>query len=76
MTVPLKPSRNTKTFCVVRIPNRHQKQSAGIERPFEGALQYHMGELVEGLHHKHSSLEQCHKHKDNMVRVIKSPCQS
>ena len=32
-----------------------------------------MEEVVEGVHHKHSSLEQCHKHKGSMVRVIKSP---
>ena len=32
-----------------------------------------MEEVVEGMHHKHSSLEQCHKHKGSMVRVIKSP---
>ena len=41
--------------------------------PFEGALQHHhMEEVVEGVHHKHSSLEQCHKHRGSMVRVIKS----
>ena len=32
-----------------------------------------MEEVVEGVHHKHSSLDQCHKHKYSMVRVIKSP---
>ena len=32
-----------------------------------------MEEVLEGVHHKHSSLEQCHKHKDSMVRAIKSP---
>ena len=30
-------------------------------------------EEVEDVHHKHSSLEQCHKRKGSMVRVIKSP---
>ena len=55
-------------------PNRHQQHSTRIDRPFEGALQHHhMEEVVEGVHHKHSSLEQCHKHRGSMVRVIKSP---
>ena len=69
----LKPSRNTKKFCVRR-PIRHQQHSAKIDRPFEEALQHHhMEEVVEGVHHKHSSLEQCHKHRGSTVRVIKSP---
>ena len=55
-------------------PNRHQKHSTRIDRPFEGALQHHhMEEVVEGMHHKHSLLEQCHKQRGSMVRVIKSP---
>ena len=40
---------------------------------FQRYLQHHMKEVVEGMHNKHSSLDQCHKHKDNIVRVIKSP---
>ena len=53
----LKPSRNTKKFCVRR-PNLQQQHSATIDRPFEGALRHHhMEEVVEGVHHKHSSLE-------------------
>ena len=61
----LKPSRNTKKFCVRR-PIRHQQHSAKIDRPFEEALQHHhMEEVVEGVHHKHSSLEQCHKHRQH-----------
>ena len=32
-----------------------------------------MKEAVEVVHHKHSLLEQCHKNKGSMVRVIKSP---
>ena len=55
-------------------PNQHQQHSAGIDRPFEGTLQhYHMKEVVEGVHHKYSSLEPCHKHRGSMTRVIKSP---
>ena len=68
----LKPSRNTKKLCVKR-PNRHQQHSAETDRPFEGAFEHHMEEVVEGVHHKHSLLDQYHKHKDSMVRVIKSP---
>ena len=69
----LKPSRNTKKFCVRRL-NRHQQHLARIDRPFEGALQHHhMEEVVGGVHHKHSSSEQCRKHRGSMVRVIKSP---
>ena len=68
----LKPSRNTKKFCVKR-PNKHQNHSAGTALLFEGTLQHHMEEVVEGVHQKHSSLEQCNKHKDSIIRVIKSP---
>ena len=69
----LKPNRNAKKFCVRR-PNRHQQHSARIDRPFEGALQHHrMEEVVEGVHHKHSPLEQRHKHRGSTVIVIKSP---
>ena len=32
-----------------------------------------MEEVVEGVHYKRSSLEQCHKHRGSTVRVIKSP---
>ena len=32
-----------------------------------------MEEVVEGVHHKHSSLKQCHAHRGSTVRVIKSP---
>ena len=32
-------------------PNRHQQHSAGIDRPFEGALQHHhLEEVVEGVY--------------------------
>ena len=60
-------------FCV-KGPNQHQQHSAGIDCPFEGALQHHHIEKVMGdVHHKHSLLEQCHKRRESMVRVIKSP---
>ena len=60
-------------FCVKR-PNQHQQHSARIDHPFVGAFQHHhMEEVVEGMQHKHSSLEQCHKHRGSTVRVIKSP---
>ena len=32
-----------------------------------------MKEVEESVHHKHSLLEQCQKHRGSMVRVIKSP---
>ena len=48
-----------------------------MDRSFEGAREhYHQEEVVEGVHYKHSSLEQCHKHRASMVRVIKSPYHS
>ena len=51
-----------------------QEQEAGIDRPFEGTLQHHlMKDVIEGVHHKYSSLEQCNKHEDRMVTKIKSP---
>ena len=62
---------------LLRRPNRQQQHSARIDRPFEGALLRHhmvMEEVVKGVYHKHSSLEQCHKHRSSIVRVIKSPC--
>ena len=69
----LKLSRNTRKLCVKR-PNRPLQHSAGINRPFEGALQHHhMEQVVECVHLKHSPLEQCFKHRESMVRVIKSP---
>ena len=56
----LKPNRNAKKFCVNRI-NQRQQHSARTDHPFEGILQHHhMKEIVEGVHHKHFSLEQCH----------------
>ena len=67
------PSKNTKKFWIKR-PNQHQQHSAGINHPFEGALQHcHIEEVVEGMHHKYSLLEQCQKHRGSMVRVIKPP---
>ena len=54
----LKPSRNTKKFCVKR-PNRHQQHSTEIELPFEGTLQHHIEEVVRDVHHKYFSLDQC-----------------
>ena len=51
---------------------RHQQHSTEKDRPLEGTLQHHMEEVVEGVHHTHSSLDQCQKH-NCMVRVIKSP---
>ena len=69
----LKLSRNTRKLCVKR-PNRPLQHSAGINRPFEGALQHHhMEQVVECVHLKHSPLQQCFKHRESMVRVIKSP---
>ena len=69
----LKLSRNTRKLCVKR-PNRPLQHSAGINRPFEGALQHHhMEQVVECVHLKHSPLEQYFKHRESMVRVIKSP---
>ena len=68
----LKSSRNTKKFCVKR-PNQYQQHSAGIDRPFEEAVQHHhMEEVVEGVPHKYSLLQQCHKQRSTMVRVPKS----
>ena len=55
-------------------PTRHQHHLAGIDHPFERTLQHHhMEEEVECVHHRHTSLEQCHKCKGSMVRVKKSP---
>ena len=51
---------------------RHQQHLTDKDRPLEGALQHHLEEVVEGVHHTHSSLDQCQKHK-SIIRVIKSP---
>ena len=59
----LKPNRNTKKFCVKR-PNQPQKHSTSIELPFEGPSRRGNGGRA------------CHKHKESMVRVIKSPYHS
>ena len=54
-------SLKTKEKCqeVLRKETKStQHHSAGIDRPFEWALQHHIEEVAEGVRHKHSSLEQ------------------
>ena len=61
--VALKPNRKTKKSCAKR-PNQHQKHSTGTGLPFEGPSRGGIGRRA------------CHKHKESMVRVIKSPYDS
>ena len=67
--IAFKPSRNTKKFCVKTLTTFKRKRPPHLKGPSRCSME----EVAEGVHQKYSSLDQCHKHKDSMVRAIKSP---